>query len=208
MEIIPAINCADQKSFQERIEQAKEFVSPNGWLHIDVSDKETTEVESFFDSSFVRSCLDYFQLEIHLMVVKERLFNMEWFFGSRVRLLVDWKNVSEEFINNAEKNNTQIGVVVNFNEDISAIALPKGISYVEVLAVSPGPSGGIFQEQALEMIKFLKERNPNVILSVDGGVNEEVARSIKQAGASVLISGSYIWGSSDPAHAYERLKRI
>ena len=49
------------------------------------------------------------------------------------------------------------------------------------------------EEKILTKISTMREYNPDVIIEVDGGMNLENARKVVEAGANVIISGSYIW---------------
>ena len=74
-----------------------------------------------------------------------------------------------------------------------------------ILAVEPGISGQEFQDNQLEKIRVLREKIPNAKIEVDGGINIRNAFDIKQAGADILVSSSYIWNSGNPKEAYELL---
>ena len=86
--------------------------------------------------------------------------------------------------------------------------LPEGIKHVLVLAVKPGKSGQAFNPKALQTIRFLKKKLPNVTITVDGGVTPVNAKKIFKAGANAVTSGSYIWDSDNPIHAYNELRNF
>jgi len=54
----------------------------------------------------------------------------------------------------------------------------------------------------------LRQKFPDVKIEVDGGVNLETASKIKEAGADIIVSASYIWESRNPKEAYLKLKNI
>ena len=95
-------------------------------------------------------------------------------------------------------------------ESLSAGIFPllKHFDFFLVLAVSAGQSGDSFNEMALEKIKFLREKTPQAIIEVDGGVNFETAKMVKEAGANIIVSSSYIFDSPDPAGAFQELKNL
>ena len=80
------------------------------------------------------------------------------------------------------------------------------VELVLVMSVEPGFGGQKFDPNALDKIKWLKEQkvsnNYNYEIEVDGGINGETGRLCLEAGADVLVSGSYIFNASD------RLERI
>ena len=64
---------------------------------------------------------------------------------------------------------------------------------VNVLAVQPGFGGQTLQPDALEKVKRLRARSKTVDIQVDGGVNLETIESVVEAGANVVVSGSFIF---------------
>ncbi len=75
----------------------------------------------------------------------------------------------------------------------------------QFLAVHPGLSGQRFLPRTIEKITWLRRRVPGAIIEVDGGITPEVAALAHRAGADMLVSGSYIFDSPDPARAYKEL---
>ena len=84
------------------------------------------------------------------------------------------------------------------------------IAMVLVMTVEPGFGGQSFMEDMLPKIKAIREKadevNPALMIQVDGGIVPETAKKCVDAGADVLVSGSYIFGASDIAGAIESLR--
>ena len=80
--------------------------------------------------------------------------------------------------------------------------------FVQLLAVSPGPSGQDFNSLILEKIELLRERSLDIVIEVDGGMNLETAKAVKEAGTDIITSASYIFDSVNPAAAYELLLKV
>ena len=84
------------------------------------------------------------------------------------------------------------------------------LDHVVVLAVNPGFAGQPFQPETLAKIEAVRSeidrRGLHVQVHVDGGVNLETAPSCVGAGADVLVAGSAIFGSDDPARAARKLR--
>jgi len=78
------------------------------------------------------------------------------------------------------------------------------INFVQILAVSAGPAGQIFDFSNLEKIKNLKAKYPHLTIEVDGGVNNDTAPLIKAAGADIICSSSYLF--SDLNKVEEKIK--
>jgi ribulose-phosphate 3-epimerase len=83
---------------------------------------------------------------------------------------------------------------------------------VLVMSVNPGFSGQKFIGHALEKVRqaraLIDVCNPECLIEVDGGVGEENARALVEAGADVLVMGSTVFGAPDPALALQRIRSL
>lgn len=84
------------------------------------------------------------------------------------------------------------------------------LDMVLVMAVEPGFGGQAFRPAALDKIRALRamaeERSPGLWIEVDGGIVPDTAKQCVEAGANVLVAGSYIFTSACPAQAVENLR--
>jgi ribulose-phosphate 3-epimerase len=80
---------------------------------------------------------------------------------------------------------------------------------VLVMSVEPGFGGQAFEPVALEKLKKLRERLPSeVLLEVDGGVNDTTIAACAEAGAALFVTGSAIFKQADYAESIQRLSRL
>jgi ribulose-phosphate 3-epimerase len=102
------------------------------------------------------------------------------------------------------------GIALNPETPVDeAVAAAEGADLVLCMSIHPGYSGQAFMPEALERIAVLRERLPaEVRLQVDGGINHETARAVREAGADLLVAGSAIFWNDDPAAAYLRLVEV
>ena len=93
----------------------------------------------------------------------------------------------------------QIGVAINTTTPIEQIfPLVNHIDFVQCMGIEKiGFQGQPFDERVLNNIKILKEKYPDLIISVDGGVNFDTAHKLVQAGVNRLVAGSLILKSND-----------
>jgi ribulose-phosphate 3-epimerase len=84
------------------------------------------------------------------------------------------------------------------------------VDLILVMSVNPGFGGQEFVESSVLKIRTLKEMVDyrRIFLEVDGGINDETGRRVVQAGATVLVAGSYIFGSENVKDRIARLKKI
>lgn len=81
------------------------------------------------------------------------------------------------------------------------------IDLVLVMTVEPGFGGQEFMHDCAMKIPLIKEKAPeNLIIQVDGGINNLTAKICRSLGANSLVAGNYIYNSSDYAKAIESLK--
>ncbi len=102
---------------------------------------------------------------------------------------------------------------VALNPSTSLHALDQVVDQVDLillLSVNPGFGGQEFIPFVLkkveDMRRWLERLNPGPELEVDGGIRLENCRDIAQAGASILVAGSAIFGAADPAQAVEEMR--
>jgi len=80
------------------------------------------------------------------------------------------------------------------------------LDMVLVMSVNPGFGGQKFIDLALNKIRKLKAFRPDLLVEVDGGVNVETARACREAGADILVAGSFVFGAKDRALAIQSLR--
>lgn len=80
------------------------------------------------------------------------------------------------------------------------------IDMVLVMTVEPGFGGQEFMNDMLPKIAKIREKNQNIDIQVDGGINSETAAFAKSSGANILVAGSYIFGAKDRRAAINSLR--
>ena len=102
-----------------------------------------------------------------------------------------------------------LGVGIVFNPETAvpvAARAAAGADLCLCMSIHPGYSGQSFMPEALSRIRELRGLlPPGVLVQVDGGIGDENVRAVREAGAQLLVAGSSIFGSDDPAEAYRRL---
>ena len=80
------------------------------------------------------------------------------------------------------------------------------LDMVLVMSVYPGFGGQSFIPEVLEKVKWLREHYPNLDIQIDGGINDKTAKLAIEAGANVLVSGSFVLKSDNPEAAVASLR--
>ncbi len=104
----------------------------------------------------------------------------------------------------------EIGVAITPGTPVEQIfPLISHLDFVQVMGIEHvGFQGQEFDERCLEHIKTLKEKYPDLVISVDGSVNFETAPALVDAGANRLVSGSAIFNTDDIIDAVERMQNL
>lgn len=114
-------------------------------------------------------------------------------------------------IQNIHENGMKAGIALNPGTSLSSIeeVLPD-LEMVLLMTVNPGYGGQKFIPATLDKIARLKEmiasRGLNIDIEVDGGINADTAKLVKEKGANVLVAGSAIYGAADPKAVIDSLK--
>ena len=95
--------------------------------------------------------------------------------------------------------NKKVGISIKPQTDVKLIEKYfDKVDMVLIMTVEPGFSGQKFMESCVGKIDFVKKHSPrNMLIQVDGGINDKTARLAKKAGANVLVSGNFVFKADD-----------
>lgn len=163
-----------------------------------------------FGPDLIKSLRDKTKLpfEAHLMV-----YSPEKYIEKLVYAGVDIINIHaesckkmEEAIKSVKADGKQVGIALNPKTPPESIGKFLGkIDMVLVMAVEPGFSGQKFIDMTGK-IKYLRGLEKEFDICVDGGINEATAKQVADAGATAVISSSYIFSHEDYSEAIRKLK--
>ena len=206
VEIIPAILAKDEKEFRRKIDSVKDICDT---VQIDVMDGTFAGNVTFSDASRVDNRVVPMPFEVHLMVA-DPLSQLEgWSLAGAERAIIHAETVDDipEALRMIRSFGMEPGLTFNPDTPLEDIldAVPHA-AFVQVMGVTPGDMGRPFHPDAIEKVRELRERFPDMVISVDGGVTVGIARQLVDAGADRLVAGSAIFHSGSPAKALEDLQ--
>ncbi len=206
IEVIPSINVSTFEEVQERIKKVEPHVS---WCHLDVTDGVFSKHVTWHDPRDLPQLVTKLKIEVHLMVAEPEKIIDQWLIEPIKRVIVHLEAMKdpELVIRKCRDAEREIGFAIN-PETFWGKLQPwfEKVDLMQVLAVSPGPSGQKMGEEAIDKIRHLRSACPHCIIEADGGVNFETAPRIREAGANVLVAGNVIFNSSEIGSAVNTLR--
>ena len=190
--------------------------SEAAWLHLDVMDGRFVPNISFGLPVIEQiSAIMTKVMDVHLMIEEPEKY-AEAFAKAGANILT----VHIETCRNLHRNIQQIkdlgmkaGVAVNPHTPIHLLEdIIEDIDLVNLMSVNPGFGGQKFIPYTLVKIQqlkaLIKERGVNVEIEIDGGVTLDNAKSIIDAGASVLVAGNTVFKSVNPMETIAALRKL
>lgn len=213
IKIAPSILAADFSKLGEEVKAAERAGAD--WIHIDVMDGHFVPNISFGPIAVqaVRPLTDL-PLDVHLMIE-----NPDRYIKDFAQAGADYITVHAEACPHLHRTLQLIrsegakpGVVLNPHTPVSAIQhVLEEVDLVLLMTVNPGFGGQTFISSVLSKVQELKavieERNLAVEIEIDGGINEETIVPCAEAGATVFVAGSAIYGKEDRRAALQAIKK-
>ena len=210
IKISPSILSADLAKLADEV---KTIEGSADMIHIDVMDGIFVPNISFGIPVIksLRKHTDMF-FDVHLMIVNPEKY-VDKFIEAGADLITfhyEATNCSEEIIDAIHKQGKKAGISIKPATPVSAIIpLLHKLDLVLVMTVEPGFGGQKFMSEQTEKVKELRriiaENSFETLIEVDGGINKENAKMLRDFGADILVAGSYIFGAFDRKNAIASL---
>jgi ribulose-phosphate 3-epimerase len=153
--------------------------------------------------------------EVHLMIVEPEKYIRPFKDAGADTLIVHIEACVHlhRIIEQIKSLGMKAGVAINPHTPVSFLGdILEYIDVVGMMSVNPGFGGQKFIEHTLDKIrelrKMIDKRQLNVEIEIDGGVGLDNARTIMEAGATVLVAGSTVFNASDPIEIINTLSKI
>ena len=205
--VAPSLLAAD---FARLAEETRRVESAGAdWIHLDVMDGHF--VPNLTIGSQVVSALrpvTRLPLDVHLMVEHPERY-LEAFVkagADRVTVHAEACDRLPAIVEQIRRLQVKVGVALRPQTPLAPLVPCLGaIDLVLLMTVNPGFGGQAFMPEVLPKIEALRRQYDRDI-QVDGGITQETARRTRDAGANVLVAGTYIFRASDPARAIAALR--
>lgn len=212
--IAPSVLAADFANLQRDVEMINQ--SEADWFHIDIMDGVFVP-----NISFGMPVLEAINkhakktIDVHLMIVQpERYIKTFAKLGANILTVHYEASIHlHRTLQEIKAEGMKAGVALNPHTNVALLEDCIGdIDLVCLMSVNPGFGGQSFIENTYKKVKQLKEiitRNgASTLIEIDGGVTSKNAKQLVEAGADVLVAGSFVFNSENPMATIANLKEI
>lgn len=212
--IAPSLLAADFLHLQKEVEMINN--SEADWLHMDIMDGVFVP-----NISFGFPVLDAVKpilkkpMDVHLMIIEPQKFVKEVAAAGAYMMNVHYEACTHlhRTIGAIKEAGMKAAVTLNPHSPISLLEdIIQDLDMVLLMSVNPGFGGQRFIEYSVNktarLKEMIRERGLDTLIEVDGGVNLETGKRLLEAGADVLVAGSFVFSSPDPIQTIKELKEM
>jgi ribulose-phosphate 3-epimerase len=185
------------------------------WIHFDVMDGHFAD-NLTYGIPVLASCkkaLPEVFFDVHLMIEKPQKFAKHFADAGAGMITIHYEAMTDvlKTVKEIKSMGKKAGISIKPNTPVSVLYPFFDIADMFLLmTVEPGFGGQEFDRRSPDRIKILsdkiKERDSKALIEVDGGINADTAKIVRNAGADVLVSGSFLFGADNIETAVNSLK--
>ncbi|XMB72739.1 ribulose-phosphate 3-epimerase [Mycoplasmatota bacterium WC30] len=187
------------------LESEIKSISNAKWIHFDVMDGKfvPNATYDFNMLKIIKQISNQF-FDCHLMIREPGRYIMKYILAGADLITFHYEATDRalSLIKKIKINGVKVGISIKPGTNIEVLdkLLPE-VDLVLIMSVEPGKGGQKFIENSIEKIKYLdqkrKELDLKFLIEVDGGINSDTAKQVKNVNCDVIVVGSYIFNSDN-----------
>ena len=212
--ISPSILAADFNNLGKDIRMINQ--SEADWIHFDVMDGVFVPNISF-GLPVIQAVKKLAEkpLDVHLMIINPDPFIKPFRDSGADILTVHYEvcNHLHRTLGSIRNEGMKSGVALNPHTSVDVLeSIINEVDVVLIMSVNPGFGGQKFihntYQKVIRLRRLIEERQANTLIEIDGGVNLETGKLLFEAGADVLVAGSFVFDASDPIQTIHQLRNV
>lgn len=192
IDVIPSICEQEWDQIERKISLVAPYVE---WVQIDIADGSLVPTKTCLEFENFLACSKSVFLEGHLMIAKPESFIRPLVDAGFRRLIAHVEADDPRlFLDAAQFEEVEVGLALDSTTEIELIEpFLDQIDCVLVMTVEAGASGQPLQPETIEKIRMIHEHVADMPIEVEGGINQQTAVIVKEAGAVRLVSSSFLF---------------
>lgn len=212
--IAPSVLSANFLNLAADIEMINNSVAE--WIHYDVMDGVFVPNISFGIPILKQiASITKKPLDVHLMIANPDPYVVPFKEAGATIITVHYETCTHlnRTINFIKEQGLKASVCLNPHTPVHLLEeIIDELDMVLLMSVNPGYGGQSFIPSVYQKVeklrKMIDDRNLNTLIEVDGGVNFETGKKLFEAGANVLVSGSFVFNAKNPTQCIEELLNV
>jgi ribulose-phosphate 3-epimerase len=214
VQIAPSVLACDFANIQREVEMLN--TSEADYIHVDIMDGVFVPNISF-GIPVTQAIHKHARkpLDVHLMIVNPDNY-LEAFRNAGAEIISVHYEACDHLhrtLQAIKQLGAKAGVAINPHTSVDLLEdVIKDIDLVCIMSVNPGFGGQKFIENTYQKVKKLKKlishKGADTLIEIDGGVNKNNASLLMDAGADILVAGSFVFSSSNPHKTIQDLKKL
>jgi len=203
IDVIAGVSEKDWDAFVAKVIFASAHVR---WIHVTVADGTMGTEATLSDFTRLPELMaevPHLSFEAHLLTANPEKYVRPLTDAGFTRLIAHVEsNDPRLFLNEAKYDEIEAGIAMDGATEIEEVEpFLEEVDFVVVMSAEAGATGGTFLPEAVEKVKVIRQNLPDLPIEVVGGITENTVKSVKDAGATRIVSTAFLFGHPEGIEA-------